>query len=180
MEEEDVIGFYCELKNLDIKIWIDGGWAVDALLGKQARPHKDLDIVIQKKDIPALMMLLKAQEYKEIKLDIAQPHNFVLADDYRHEIDVHVIALNDNGDGMYGPIENGVVFPAASLTGKGKIGNLQVNCISPEYVVKFHSGYELKEKDCQDIFAICKKFNLEIPNAYLQLKQSLTKKNYHK
>jgi lincosamide nucleotidyltransferase A/C/D/E len=180
MEEKDVIGFYFELKNLDIKIWIDGGWGVDALLGKQTRFHKDLDIVIQKKDIPAFMRLLKAQEYKEIKLDIAQPHNIVLADDCSHEIDVHVIVLNENGDGMYGPVENGVVFPAASLTGKGKIGNLEVNCISPEYVVKFHSGYELKEKDCKDILAICKKFNLEIPSEYLRLKLSLTKKNCQK
>jgi lincosamide nucleotidyltransferase A/C/D/E len=180
MKEKDVIGFYCVLKNLGIKIWIDGGWGVDALLGKQTRFHKDLDIVIQKKDIPDFRRLLKAQEYKEIKLDIARPHNFVLADDCNHEIDVHVIALNDNGDGIYGPIENGEMFPAASLTGKGKIGNLEVNCISPEYVVIFHSGFELKEKDCKDILAICKKFNLEIPSEYLQLIQPITKKNCHK
>jgi len=34
MEEKDVIDLYCKLKNLDIKIWIDSGWGVDALLGK--------------------------------------------------------------------------------------------------------------------------------------------------
>ncbi len=113
---------------------------------------------------------MKEQEYKEIKLDIARPHNFVLADDCGREIDVHVIALNDNGDGMYGAVENGVVFPAASLSGKGKIGNLEVNCISPEYVVKFHSGYVLKEKDYKDVLAICKKFNLEIPGECLRSK----------
>jgi lincosamide nucleotidyltransferase A/C/D/E len=120
--------------------------------------------------MPAFRSLLKAQEYKAIKLDIARPHNFVLADDFSHEIDVHVIDFNDKVDGMYGPIENGEVFPAASLTGKGKIGNLEVNCISPVFIVKFHSGYELKEKDCKDILAICKKFDLEIPRECLRLK----------
>jgi lincosamide nucleotidyltransferase A/C/D/E len=171
MEEKDVIDLYCKLKNLDIKLWIDGGWSVDALLGKQTRFHKDLDIVIQQKDIPAFRKLLEAQGYNEIKTDIARPYNFVLADDRNHEIDVHVIVLNDKGDGIYGRVENGDVYPAASLTGKGKIGNLEVNCISPEYVVKFHNGYDLKEKDCKDVLAICKKFDLEIPIKYLQLKE---------
>jgi len=43
----DVIGLYTELQNLSIKIWVDGGWGVDALLGEQPRPHGDLDIAIQ-------------------------------------------------------------------------------------------------------------------------------------
>jgi lincosamide nucleotidyltransferase A/C/D/E len=168
MEEKDVTELYCKLKNSNINIWIDGGWGVDALLGKQTRFHKDLDIVVQQKDIPALRKLLSAQGYNEIKLDIARLHNLVLADDYCHEIDVHVIVLTDKGDGIYGPVQNGEIYPAASLTGKGKIGNCKVNCISAEYVVKFHSGYELKEKDYKDVLAVCKKFDLEIPNEFLQ------------
>jgi lincosamide nucleotidyltransferase A/C/D/E len=174
MEEKDVIDLYSRLKNSNIKIWIDGGWGVDALLGKQTRVHKDLDIVIQQKDVLAFRNLLQAHGYNEIRLDIARAHNFVLAADCNHEIDVHVIVLNDKGDGMYGPAENGEVYPAASLIGKGKIGNLEVNCISPEYVVKFHAGYDIKEMDCKDILAVCKAFDLEIPNEYLQLKQSPT------
>ena len=31
----DVVALYTELESLGIKIWIDGGWGVDALLGKQ-------------------------------------------------------------------------------------------------------------------------------------------------
>jgi lincosamide nucleotidyltransferase A/C/D/E len=173
MEEKDVIDLYGELKNLNIKIWVDGGWGVDALLGMQTRSHKDLDIVIQQKDIVHFRKYMEAQGYKEIKLDIAQPHNFVLANISKFEIDVHVIILNDKGDGKYGKVENGVAYPAASLTGIGKIGSLDVDCISPEYVVIFHSGYELKEKDGKDVLAICKKFDLEIPDDYLQLKKSL-------
>ncbi|MFI5185903.1 MAG: nucleotidyltransferase domain-containing protein [Chitinophagales bacterium] len=75
---------------------------------------------------------------------------------------------------MCGSVENKEAYPAASLTGKGKIGSLEVNCISPEYVLKFHSGYDLKEKDCKDVLAICKEFDLEILNEYLQFKQSFT------
>jgi lincosamide nucleotidyltransferase A/C/D/E len=176
MEEKDVIDLYCKLKNLDIKIWIDGGWGVDALVGRQTRFHKDLDLAIQQKDIPVFLKLLEAQGYKEIKLDIARPHNFVLGDNNKREIDVHVIVLNDKGDGIYGPAKNGEVYPAAALIGKGKICNLEVDCISPEYVVKFHTGYDLKEKDYKDVLTVCKKYDLKIPNEYLHLKQSLTNK----
>jgi lincosamide nucleotidyltransferase A/C/D/E len=42
------------LEKLGIEIWVDGGWGVDALLGEQTRPHKDLDIAIQQKDVPQL------------------------------------------------------------------------------------------------------------------------------
>jgi Aminoglycoside-2''-adenylyltransferase len=38
-------------------------------------------------------------------------------------------------------------YPAASLAGKGEIESHTVRCISPEWMVKFHSGYQLKEKD---------------------------------
>lgn len=172
MGKKDVIDLYNKLENLNIKIWIDGGWGVDALLGKQTRFHKDLDIAIQQKDISTFRKLLEEQGFHEIKLDIAQPHNFVLADEHNNEIDVHVINLNDQGNGLYGPIENGEMYPAASLTGKGKLDNLEVNCISPEYVVKFHSGYTLDEKDYYDVLAVCKKFELEIPDEYLKFKQS--------
>ena len=70
MEEKDVIDLYCKLKNLNMQIWIDGGWGVDALLHRQTRIHKDLDITIQQKDIPAFRKLMETQAYEEIKLDI--------------------------------------------------------------------------------------------------------------
>jgi hypothetical protein len=30
-------------------------------------------------------------------------------------------------------------------------------------MVKFHSGYELKKKDFQDVSALCEKFGIELP-----------------
>jgi lincosamide nucleotidyltransferase A/C/D/E len=58
MTSIDVIGFYTTLENLGIEMWVDGGWGVDALLGEQTRPHKDLDIAIQQKDVTKLRELL--------------------------------------------------------------------------------------------------------------------------
>ena len=166
MESAYVLDLYDELQRLGVKIWIDGGWGVDALLEKQTRVHQDLDIVIQEKDVAILRQLLESHDYREIKLEIARPHNFVLADSTGHEIDVHVIVLDHQGNGIYGPPEKGEMYPAAALTGRGIINGRQVQCISPEWTIKFHSGYELKEKDFKDVSALCEKFGMALPEEY--------------
>ena len=71
----NVVDFYNTITQLGVEIWIDGGWGVDALLGEQTRPHKDLDIAIQQKDVAALREFLHAQRYREIKLEDARPWN---------------------------------------------------------------------------------------------------------
>ena len=166
MEASDVLDLYNVLERLGVEIWIDGGWGVDALLEKQTRPHQDLDLAIQQKDVAKLVELLDARGYREIKLEIRRPHNFVLADNHGHEIDIHVIVHDEHGNGIYGPVENGEMYPADALTGIGIIAGQTVRCISPEWTIKFHSGYELKEKDYKDVSALCEKFGIELPVHY--------------
>jgi lincosamide nucleotidyltransferase A/C/D/E len=159
MNFEDVIDLYTKLENLNIKIWIDGGWGVDILLGKQTRFHKDMDIAIQEKDVPALRKLLEAEGYKQIRED--NKWNFVLRDDFGKEVDVHSFIFDKDGN-----VIDGIMYPPASLTGTASINGHTLRCIPPEFMVKFHSGYELKEKDFKDVSAICEKFNIELPQEY--------------
>ena len=42
----------------EIEHWLDGGWGVDALLKKQTRPHKDVDLVLRVADVPRLAEVL--------------------------------------------------------------------------------------------------------------------------
>ena len=166
MTSQDVVLFYQDAVAFGIDLWIDGGWGVDALLGEQTRPHKDLDIAIQQKDVPVLRQFLETRGYKEIKAEIARPWNFVLGDANGREIDVHVIVLDEQGSGIYGPPEKGEMYPAASLTGMGTIEGHTVRCISPEWAIKFHAGYELTDKDFRDVSALCKKFQIALPEIY--------------
>lgn len=167
----EVLSLHTELESLGITIWIDGGWGVDALLGQQTRSHKDLDIAVQHKDVPRLRHLLEARGYEEIKLEEAKPWNFVMGDKTGKEIDFHVIVLDDKGNGVYGPAEMGQMYPAASLTGTGWINGVPVRCISPEWMVKFHSGYELQEKDFRDVSALCEKFGIRLPEAFAKFQR---------
>lgn len=172
MTSVDVIDVHTTLERLGVEIWIDGGWGVDALLDEQTRPHRDLDIAIQQKDIPVLRQFLQTRGYKDIKLEEVRAWNFVLRDENGREIDVHVIVLDDKGNGSYGPPEKGEMYPAASLMGSGQIEGQTVRCISPEWMVKFHSGYPLKDKDFRDVSALCRKFGIALPAAYEQFKGS--------
>jgi hypothetical protein len=47
MSAKDAIALYSLSEKEGIKVWIDGGWAVDALLGRQTRNHADLDIALE-------------------------------------------------------------------------------------------------------------------------------------
>jgi lincosamide nucleotidyltransferase A/C/D/E len=170
MTASDVLNLYSELEELGIKIWIDGGWGVDALLERQTRPHKDLDIIIQQKDVSQLRRLLEPRGYREIRLNEARPWNFVLGDEGGREIDFHVIVVDAKGNGLYGPLEKDEMYPAASLTGTGSICGEPVRCISPEWMVKFHSGYVLQEKDYRDVSALCEKFHVPLPQAFAAFK----------
>jgi lincosamide nucleotidyltransferase A/C/D/E len=64
------------------------------------------------------------------------------------------------------------MYPAASLTGTGIVNGHTVKCISPEYMVKFHTGYKLRDRDFKDVLALCERFGIELPEEYAHLKKS--------
>lgn len=49
MSAADVVGFVKLLREYGIEPCLDGGWGVDALLGRQTRLHADLDIAVEHK-----------------------------------------------------------------------------------------------------------------------------------
>jgi lincosamide nucleotidyltransferase A/C/D/E len=162
----DVIDLYTQLDRLGIEVWLDGGWGVDALLGEQTRSHSDVDIVIQKQDVPKLRELLEQQGYQDVPRDDTSAWNFVLGDGAGRLVDVHAVTFDAAGNGLYGPVEKGVMYPAASLTGVGALNGQAVKCISAEYLIKFHTGYKLRESDFKDVPALCERFGLDYPEEY--------------
>ena len=120
--------------------------------------------MIQQKDVPKLRDLLHSQGYRNVERDDTSAWNFVLGDNKGRLVDVHAIVFDAEGNGLYGPLEKGIMYPASSLTGNGMIDDQRVRCISAEYMVKFHSGYKLDENDFKDVTAIYKRFNLELPD----------------
>lgn len=167
MKAEDVIDLYQRLESRGVKVRVDGGWSVDALLGRQLRPHNDLDIAIHQNDVPELLKFLNEEGYKEIRRD--SDYNVVLRDEHGREIDYHAFITDDSGK-----IVDGIKYPDESLTGTGTINGVQVRCISAEYQVKFLAPYLHKHtwKYKPAVGALCEKFGIELPEEYKTLTTS--------
>jgi lincosamide nucleotidyltransferase A/C/D/E len=165
MTSEDAIAIVQLLTENGIRVHIDGGWGVDALLGEQTRPHADLDIAVCHDDVPKLRELLEAQGYSDSPRDDTWECNFVLADESGHEVDVHSYMFDSEGKIIFG-----LPYPAESLTGIGIIDGYAVECISPAWMVTFHTGYELDLNDYRDVSALCERFGIELPSEYHKLR----------
>ncbi len=161
MTAQDVLELLQLCVEHDIEIILDGGWGVDALLGEQTRPHADLDIAMQHKDVPQLRALLEARGYQDVPRDDTRDCNFVLGDDQGHLVDFHSYTFDAEGNLTFG-----VPYPSASLRGKGVIAGQPVRCITPEWMVEFHTGYPLDENDYHDVKLLCQCFGIKIPAAY--------------
>ncbi len=161
MNAEKVIEIIKLLESNSIETVVDGGWGVDALLGEQTRRHDDLDVAISHKDVPKLRKILAEKGFTEIFRDDSRDCNFVLQDINDNQIDVHSYTLDEQGNNIYG-----VAYLPEHLVGKGVIAGFQVKCVPPDWLVKFHTGYLLDEKDFRDTQALCERFNISLPEEY--------------
>lgn len=102
MTAGDVVEIARLFEQNHIEFYIDGGWAVDALLGEQTRPHADLDIAVQHKDVARVQALLEGRGCRDVPRDDTRECNFVLGDDQGREIDIHTYTFDSAGRHIYG------------------------------------------------------------------------------
>ncbi len=147
---------------LGIKVWIDGGWGVDALLGECTREHQDLDIIISWEDSAILTEALFARGFVDIHTDDHKDRNFVMGHRLHGRIDFHVIELTDGGGAVYGPGEIDWIITKSKLNAMGTIDGRQVRCLSVDYQVRSHSGYTLQDTDFADLHALHEKYGVKL------------------
>lgn len=173
MNATDALAAIQYLQSRGVRLWLDGGWAVDAVLGEQTRPHNDVDIAVESGDKAKYESAVADAGYEFLYFDPANDAedgthlNWVVKDGVGRELDVHIVdtstmrVLND-GTEVYGAMP----YPVGSLDGVGTIEGVVVPCITPEFLVAFHTGYELQDKDFHDVFALCERFDIELPPEY--------------
>jgi lincosamide nucleotidyltransferase A/C/D/E len=161
MTAVEVLALMKLFDELGIEVVADGGWAVDALLGTQTRQHADLDLAIPHKYAPEMRKLLARRGYYELPRPDTRDCNFVMGDDQGHQVDIHTYTYDEQGNLTFG-----LPYPLDSLDGHGAILDYPVRCITPEWLVRFHSGYELDETDYHDVRALCMRFDIELPIEY--------------
>ena len=151
MTAEDVIEVLDRLDVISVEAWVDGGWAVDALLGEQTRPHADLDLIIHVADGPRLRSTLIRDGFDLVPGGTES--NFVLRDARGREIDLHLVRIDETGDGIYRMADgNDWVFPARGFRGEGRIATRPVKCLTADVQMLCHStGYEPGPTDFHDM-----------------------------
>jgi lincosamide nucleotidyltransferase A/C/D/E len=174
MTGRDVVAVLDAFARIGIDVWLDGGWAVDACLGRQTRRHADLDIVIEERDLDRAVALLREAGYGPAWRGDTRAWNFALGDSAGHEIDFHVIVIDRAGRGRYGPpgLED-FAYEAEALGGTGSIEGRAVRCMPPEWLVRYHTGYELDADDVADVTALCAEFGIPLPEEYIALRRSM-------
>ena len=159
----DKVHWFLDLfDELGLKVWIDGGWGVDALLGECTREHQDLDIMISWEDSAILTEALFAHGFVDIHTDDRKDRNFVMGHSLHGRIDFHVFELTEGGGAIYGPGEIDWVITESELDAVGIIGGREVRCLSADYQVRSHTGYPLQDTDFADMRALQKKFGVKL------------------
>jgi len=146
----------------EVKVFLDGGWGVDALLGYQTRIHNDIDIFVEKKDYQNFVQTIKDNDFYEIKVEYTTSNHTVWEDEKKRIIDLHCFEYTDDDEILY----EGDFFPSEIFSGKGRIDEIEVSCIEPYSQVMFHLGYEFDENDIHDVKLLCEAFHMEIPEEY--------------
>jgi len=152
------------LQSHGIDAWVDGGWGVDALVGRQTRPHEDLDLVVELGDVAAIQAAL--QPFGFLMAEDHLPVRFVMRDANGLQLDFHTVTFDEEGGGLQ-PQPGGGSFryPPEGFV-SGRIGTRDVPCISAEVQILCHVGYEPTAKDNHDVLLLCRHFRLAIPTGY--------------
>ncbi len=151
-----------------VDVSVDGGWGVDALIGRQSRPHDDLDVVVRLDQATRIQELLGSRGFTLSQDQL--PVRFVMVHPQLGSIDFHTVVFDAEG-GAVQPQPSGGSFryPPEGFT-TGTIWGRRVRCISAEVQVRCHMGYEPTEKDGRDMLLLREKFGVHLPRAYLRFK----------
>lgn len=143
---------------------VGGGWAIDALLGRQTREHGDLDLWLPAEDLePLLPVAADLGIDRLLPWGGDRPWVVVLHDGGELRVDLHMYEPLGDGFLHYGSVLSGHRIPEDALQGRGHIGGLQVTCDSPEWALQCKSGHTPREVDLADIPLLCEAFGLEKP-----------------
>ncbi|WP_205215251.1 nucleotidyltransferase domain-containing protein [Amycolatopsis albispora] len=154
MEAKLVLHLLRRFGEAGARVWIGGGWGIDALVGRQTRPHADLDLIHDRDGEPAAL----AEEGFTEALDL-RPVRFVL--NGPAELDMHPVRFAADGSAAQAADNNGGTFtyPADCFV-TGRIDGIEVPCLSVEQQLRFHKGYQPRERDLHDMAQLRAEFGV--------------------
>lgn len=134
-----------------VRVWIEGGWGVDALAGRQTRDHDDLDLDFDSARDGERRAIEALQRLGFELIEDERPVRFVMADQRGRKVDLHPLTFDGDGAAVQqGPGGRTFHYPADGFA-VGSIGSRAVSCLSARLQRRFHSGYEPRPIDRHDL-----------------------------
>jgi lincosamide nucleotidyltransferase A/C/D/E len=130
-------------------VWVGGGWGVDALVGRQTRAHRDLDLALDTRREGDALAALAGLDYvietdwRPVRVELGAPGG--------RWVDLHPLVFDEIGNGVQAGLGAETFrYPAECFVG-GTIAGRSVGCLSTAQQLAFHSGYEPRPIDLTDI-----------------------------
>lgn len=149
MRAEDATELVAGLVASGFRIWIAGGWAVDAIVGRTTRPHGDLDLAVDADQLEELLEELGRRGFGTT-VDWLPSRVEVAAPDGRR-VDIHPVAFDADGSGVQTGLDGEQFLYAADGFTQGRIGGVAVPCLGVEQQLRFREGYEPRDVDRHDV-----------------------------
>lgn len=149
MQLNEVAAVLSGLREAGCRFWVAGGWGVDALVGRQTRPHRDLDLAVDADyetsalDMLILLGYVVETDWRPVRVELVAPA--------RGWVDVHPVAFDPAGHGLQaGPGGDRFEYPPEAFA-MGTLGGVAIPCLSRAQQVRFHRGYEPRPVDLHDL-----------------------------
>lgn len=149
MALSEVLRVLRALSGAGCRFWLEGGWGVDALVGRQTRPYRDVDVDIDASCEATALSVLAELGYT-VQTDW-RPNRVEFVAPGRGWVDVHPLVIDEVGYAWQAALGGGFHDFPASYFVTGSLGGVVVPCVSLAAQRHFHTGYELREVDTHDL-----------------------------
>lgn len=166
MTDADVLEIVAVLEQAGVDVWLDGGWAVDALAGRQTRQHADLDVVVDLNRVQTIQRELAERGFEVSEDEL--PTRLAMTDKKRRTIDFHTVTFDEEGGGIQ-KLQDGrsYRYPPEGFAAIGEVGGQRVRCLTAEVLAECHYGYEPDGKDRHNMRVLSRHLGIELKQPYL-------------
>jgi lincosamide nucleotidyltransferase A/C/D/E len=165
MDSSDVLRVVTALEDAGLRVWLDGGWGVDARVGEQTRDHDDLDCVIALSDAAVARDVLADLGFT-VALD-ELPTRFVMRDRSDLRVDFHTITFDAAGSATQ-ELQDGTLapYPSHGFSGFGYVAGVRIACLTAAVQALHHLGYDPDQKDHHDMALLAERCGIDLPVPY--------------
>ncbi len=134
----EVPRIYGLLESEGIRAWVTGGWGVDAIAGRQTRPHRDIDLLVPIDEGDRARRILEGHGFELYLPEVQFPYRVGLVNRRaRLMVDLQLVSPRPDGSCVFRVVEKEIpsydyVYSADGMGGKGSVAGVEIPCITAE------------------------------------------------